>query len=71
MKTIKLTVEQTTEDYDKAGLDSAVQLAQGKIGQLGLKDFESASLSFKIGATEASITMATIPDSEPEPETKE
>lgn len=64
MKTIKLTVEQTTEDYDKAGLDSAVQLAQGKIGQLGLKDFESASLSFKIGPTEASITMVTLPDPE-------
>lgn len=64
MKKVELSVSQTAEDYDKAGLDSAVQLAQGKIGQLGLKDFESASLAFKIGATEASITMETLPEPE-------
>jgi len=69
MKKVELRVSQTSEDYDKAGLDSAVQLAQGKIGQLGLKDFEQASLSFTIGPTEASITMEAV--EEPKEESTE
>lgn len=71
MQTVNLTVSQTAEKYDKAGVDSAVQLAQGKINQLGLGDFERVTLAFSIGKTEVSFAMETIPDPEPETETKE
>lgn len=62
MKTVSLSVIQTAEDIDDKGIDAAVQMARGKIQQLGLKDFESASLSFKIGPTYVSFSSETAPD---------
>lgn len=69
MQNISLTVKQSSEKFDDKGLNTAVNLAQTKIAQLGVDSFESCTLAFTVGTTTIefeSVKLAEVEEAENE-----
>lgn len=64
MKQTTLAITQMVDKYDKAGYQAAVQVALTKIDQLGLNDYDRASLELSLGPTDISFTVDTITEPE-------
>lgn len=64
MKIVNFHVQQKSEKFDPQALDASVKVAQTKVVQLGLDQFEEASLALAIGPTDINISMAEVPDEE-------
>lgn len=67
MKHILFSVSQISEDYDKAGLQQAVNKAQLKIDQLGATDYDKVELSLTDGPVEIEFSAQTIAPDPQEP----